>query len=117
MLSLLLNSKELNQLSNLVVITNDLSSKYEPSSGKLGGIDTGNWYYEAYNNKVIDPNNDFLLPIIFVMDKTTISSSINLHVYAVMFNTTLFKRGIRNLASACIPLGYNSIDWNYYSTS
>ena len=45
----------------------------------------------------IDSYNDFLLPIIFAINKTTIFSSTNLHVYAINV--------------------YIQIDHNYYYTS
>ena len=117
MLSALLNNANINQMSNLVVNTNDPFSKYISSTGKLGEVNSGHWYHQAYNNLVKDPNKDFLLPIIFAMDKTTISSTAGLHVYAIMFTTTLFKRSIRNQANAWQPLGYIPIDRNHYSAT
>src|SRR5207237_3097091 len=115
MLSSLMNNKELNQLDNLVVNTTDPFLKYESPNGMLGEVNSGHWYQVAYNNLVKDPSNDFLLPIIFAMDKTTISNTANLHVFVIMFTTTIFKRKIRNQAHAWRPLGYIPIDRNYYS--
>ena len=65
----------------------------------------------------LDPNKDFLLPIIFAMDKTTISSTAGLHVFALMFTTTLFKWGVKNQANSWQPLGYIPIDRNHYSAT
>src|SRR5688500_5247779 len=62
-----------------------------------------------------DPQKDFLMPIIFAMDKTTISNSAHLHVYAVMFTTTIFNCKTRYQAHAWRPLGYSPIERNYYS--
>ena len=114
MLSALLNNTDINQMSSLVVNTNDPFSKYISPTGKLGEVNSGHWYHQAYINLVKDPNKDFLLPIIFAMDKTTISSTAGLHVYAIMFTTTLFKWGIRNQSNAWQPLGYIPIDRNHY---
>ena len=96
MLCSLLNDKELNQLSNLVVNQNDHFGKYISPTGKLGEVNSGRWYQDAYSNLVKDPANDFLLPIIFAMDKTTISSTLDLHVYAIMFTATIFNLCTRN---------------------
>src|SRR5687767_4135610 len=100
MLSALLNDKEINKLSNLVVDPNDPFAKYVSPSGKLGEVNSGYWYQQAYKNLVKDSNNDFLLPIIFAMDKTTISSSAHLHMFVIMFTTTIFKRSIKNQDNA-----------------
>ena len=51
------------------------------------------------------------------MDKTTISIQAHLHVFVILFTTTVFKRSIRNQAQAWRPLGYIPIDRNYYSQS
>lgn len=91
MLCSLLNNKELNQLSNLVVNQTDAFAKYVSPTGKLGEVNSGSWYQDAYKNLVKKPSKDFLLPIIFAMDKTTISSTSDLHVYAIMFTTTIFN--------------------------
>ena len=47
------------------------------------------------------------------MDKTTISSTAHMSVYAVMFTTTLFDYKIRNKAQAWRPLGYIPIEKNF----
>ena len=94
MLCSLSSNKDTNQLSNLVVNSSDPFAKYTSPNGKLGEVNSGYWYQQAYNNLVIDPANDFLLPIISAMDKTTISSTANLHVYVIMFTTSIFKRSI-----------------------
>src|SRR5687767_5117117 len=49
------------------------------------------------------------------MDKTSISNSAHLHVYAVMFTTTIFDCKTRNQAHAWKPLGYIPIERSYYS--
>ena len=114
MLSELLKDNTLNQMSNLVVNQSDCFGKYISSSGKLGEVNSGYWYQQAYERMVIDTNNDFLMPIILAMNKTTISSPTNLHVFAIMFTTTFFDWKTRNLAQAWCPLGYIPTDCNFY---
>ena len=100
MLFSLLQDKNLNKLENLVVNENDYFSKYISPNGTLGEVNLGSWYEQAYKTMVKDPNQDFLLPIIFAMDKTTISSTARMSVYAVMFTTTLFDYKTHNKAKA-----------------
>ena len=83
----------------------------------MNEVNSGYWYHQAFQNCVKDPTSDFLMPIIFAMDKTTISNSAHLNVYAIMFTTTLFKRHIRNQPAAWKPLGYVPMDRNYYSNA
>ena len=64
-----------------------------------------------------DPVNDFLLPIIFAMGKTTISSTLDLHVYAIMYTTSIFNLHTRNKAKAWKPLGYIPNDRQHYSSA
>ena len=77
-------------MPNLVVNAKNRFSKYISPSGKLGEVNSSYWYQQAYSTMVIDPKKDFLMLIIFALDKTTISSSTNLHVFAIMFTTTIF---------------------------
>ena len=94
-----------------MVNVDDSFAKYESPNGILAEVNSGFWYQQAYNNMIKDPNNEFLMPIIFAMDKT-ISSPDNLHVYLIMFTTSIFKRHIRNKSIAWKPLGYISIEKN-----
>ena len=75
----------------MILLENNISP-----TGKLGEVNSGRWYQDAYLNLVKDPTNDFLLPIIFAMDKTTISSTLDLHVYALMLTTSIFNLHTRN---------------------
>ena len=117
MLFPLLQDKNLNKLENLVVNEDEYFSKYISPNGTLGEVNSGSWYEQAYKTMVKDPNKDFLLPIIFAMDKTTISSTARMSVYAVMFTTTLFDYKTRNKAHAWQPLGYIPIEKNSNSSA
>ena len=87
----------------------------ESPSSKLGEVNSGYWSEHEYSTIVQDADKDFLLPIIFAMDKTTISSSTNLHVFAVMFTTSLLDCKTRNQAHTWRQLEYIPIDRNFYS--
>ena len=110
MLLSLLQDKTINDIENLVVDENDPFSKYVSDNGKLGEVNSGRWYEQAYITMAKDASQDFLLPIIFAMDKTTISSTARMSVYAVMFTTSLFDYKTHNKAQAWRPLGYIPIE-------
>ena len=80
MLFSLLQDTNINGIDNLVVNKKDPFPKYVSENGKLGEVNSGSWYEQAYKTMVKDPNKDFLLPIIFAMDKTTISSTARMSV-------------------------------------
>ena len=105
MLESLFNDPEINHECNLVINTDDPFSKYKSKNGSLGEVNSGNWYQQAYKNMVTNPVDDFLCPIIFSMDKTTISNMSSLHVYAVMFTTTIFDLKV----IFCCYVGFNCI--------
>src|SRR5687767_4500137 len=117
MLISLLQDKNINGIKNLVVNEKDPFSKFVSENSKLGEVNSGSWYEQAYNTMVKDPNKDFLLPIIFAMDKTTISSTACMSVYAVMFTTSLFNYNTCNKAQAWRPLGYIPIEKNFHSSA
>ena len=97
MLMSLFDDTSLNQKENLVVNTNNVFSKYIPSNNKLGEVNSGKWYKVAYDNCIIDPETDFLCPIILASDKTTILEMGNLHVDAIFMTTSLFDYKVNNI--------------------
>ena len=62
----------------MVVNSNDPFAKYKSPNGNLAEVNSGFWYQQAYSNMIKDPQNEYLMPIIFAMDKTTISIQ---HIY------------------------------------
>src|SRR5687767_7965394 len=75
MLESLLNNPELTQDCNLVINKNgDHFSKFKSPEGRLGEVNSGAWYRTAYKFMIKNVDTDFLCPIIFAMDKTTISN-------------------------------------------
>jgi hypothetical protein len=94
MLASLFNCPVLNQMENLVVNAKDRFAKYEAPNGLLGEVNSGVWYDKAYANLVTNPEKDFLCPIIFAMDKTVISEMAGLHVFVILFTTSIFNRKV-----------------------
>lgn len=93
LLSGLLDDPVLNRLENLVVNkSNGLRfHKFISENDILGEINTGQWYHDAYNKLVRNPEKDFLCPIIFYMDKTTHSKYSKLTTYSISFTTSIFN--------------------------
>jgi len=104
-------------MDNLVMNPHGRFAKYVSPNGKLGEVNSGRWYEDAYSTMVKDDDKDFLLPIIFALDKTSISSTAKLNVYAVLFTTTIFNIKTRNCANAWRPLGYIPMEKDFYSKS
>ena len=57
-------------LSNLDVNPNDPFGKFERDDGCVDEVNSGSWYNNAHSFYVQQPNDEFLLPIIFYIDKT-----------------------------------------------
>lgn len=117
MLFSLLQDNNLNKIENLVVNKKDYFSKFVPTNGRLGEVNSGTWYNNTYETMVKDTSKDFLLPIIFAMDKTTILSTVQRSVYVIMFSTTIFDCKTCNWAHAWRSLGYIPIEKNYHSSA
>ena len=94
MLASLLNCPMLNKLENLVVNPVDRYGRYCAADGLLGEVNSGQWYQDTYDRMVIDPDKDFLCPIIFAMDKTVISEISHLSVNVILFSTTIYNREV-----------------------
>ncbi len=97
MLSSLLNCPILNKLENLVVNPTDRFGRYESPDGLLDEVNSGQWYRDTYNQSINDPQNEFLAPIIFTMDKTVISEASHLSVFVILFTTSIFNREVSTL--------------------
>jgi hypothetical protein len=91
MLESLFDDSDLNQYENLVINPNDRFAKYESPGGRLGEVNSGQWYQTAYMNCIKDADKDFLCPLILASDKTTLSDMGDLHVDAIFMTTSLFN--------------------------
>src|SRR5687767_621246 len=83
MLESLINDINLNCYENLVVNQYNQFGKYKPSDGKLGEVNSSQWYKNAYNNCIKNPGSNFLCPLILSSDKTRLSEIGDLHVDAI----------------------------------
>jgi hypothetical protein len=106
MLASLFNCPLLNKNENLVVNPNDRFGKYVSPDGRLGEVNSGQWYDNAYTHLVTNPSKDFLCPIIFTMDKTVISEMGGLNVYVILFTTSIFNRQV------CFHVCRNSVAYH-----
>jgi hypothetical protein len=48
-----------------------------------------------YDKVITNPDEDFLCPIIFTMDKTVISKISHLSIHVILFTNTIFNREVR----------------------
>ena len=94
MLSSLLNCPILNKIENLVVDLDDRFGRFKSPGGLLDEVNSGQWYQDTYDNTITDPDNAFLAPIIFTMDKTVISEASHLSVYVILFTTSIYNREV-----------------------
>jgi hypothetical protein len=90
----LFNDPKINCYENLVVNPSNGFGKYESSNGRLGEVNSGQWYQNAYKNCINDPEKDFLCPIILASDKTTLSEIGDLHVDAIFMTTSIFNNEV-----------------------
>ena len=95
MLSSLHDCPKFNKLENIVVNPHDRFGRYQSPDGLLDEVNSGKWYQDTYDQCILDPENDFLAPIIFTMDKTVISEDSHLSVYVILFTTSLFNREVQ----------------------
>ena len=64
-------------------------------NGRLGEVNSGQWYKTAYSN-CVTCETDFLCPLILASDKTTLSEMGDLHVDAIFMTSSLFNYQVRN---------------------
>ena len=103
----LLNNPELSgDIQMLDVNPDDPFGKYMLPGNRLMSVNSGQWYERAYECEVKNPRTDMLVPIIFYVDETYVSSNGKLSCLPVMFTTSLFPRSVRNLHYAWRLLGY-----------
>ena len=64
---------------------------------KVGGINTGEWYCNVYNN-LCKKDNNVLFPIIYLIDDVTIDMFSHLSIEPVNFTLGIFNRNTRNMS-------------------
>jgi hypothetical protein len=100
--SLLTDMELFVSLENLNVNLVDPFQHYKGKSSNLHCANGGTWYKDAWKN-LCKQEEDFLVPIIFSCDETTMGKC---GACPLLFTTTLLKQKLRNKPSAWRPLGF-----------
>jgi len=101
----LLNDDSLMQQENLLLNPDDIFA-IPPRVTKVGDINTGTVFRNAYNLYAKGKNNIILCPIIFFIDKTFTDTNGRLNLEQIRFTLGIFKREVRNRPQAWRTLGY-----------
>jgi hypothetical protein len=81
----------------------------------LGPVNSGTWYDTAYSNLIADLATEFLLPIIFAIDETSLSNCTHMLVTGINFTTSIYNLKTRSNPKVYRLLGYVPNERNYYS--
>jgi hypothetical protein len=103
--SLLRHPDLTSDMANLDVNPLDPFGKYISPNGRVGAVNSGQWYHKAYHTCIKDPNTDFMVPICFACDESKLNNG-NTGCWPLMFSTTIFNQKLRNQSIAWCPLGY-----------
>jgi hypothetical protein len=108
---LLLTRSDLMNPDNLVVNKEGFPdpnpyAMYDDGTGMLNEIHTGSWYRNAYRNLKIDPNKEFLCPIVIFIDHTITEFMGRYGLTPVVMTFTIFNEKTRRNPTAWIPLGF-----------
>jgi hypothetical protein len=103
--SLLRHPDLTSDMSNLDVDPTNPFGKYISPNGRVGAVNSGQWYQNAYHTCIKDPNTDFMVPICFACDESKLNNG-NTGCWPLMFSTTIFNQKLRNQSIAWRPLGY-----------
>jgi hypothetical protein len=93
-------------LDKLDVNPTDPFGKYISPTGLLSTVNCGKMYQDAYDHLVNDPSKDMLIPITMACDESKLQKGGKAGCWPLLFSTSLFGQGLRNLAIAWRPLGY-----------
>ena len=100
--SLFSDKKLFGSIDDLDVNIQDPFDHYRGETNHIDCANAGTWYRKAWKN-LCKEENDFLVPIIFACDETTMGKC---GACPLLFTTTLLKQKHRNKASAWRPLGF-----------
>jgi hypothetical protein len=93
----ILSNKELMSVDNLLFENGNPFSLPKRRISKVGDVNSGSWYINAYKNLCHHPK-DVLVPIIFFIDGVTIDMYSHLNLEPVTFTLGIFNRDTRNRA-------------------
>ena len=98
----LLADPVLNRDENLVINMEDRFARYIPPNGRLGECLSGSWYKHAWDEMEKDGICNFMIPIIFYIDKTQISMSGKLSIHPVQMSLGIFTEKVSTHFSLCM---------------
>lgn len=101
----LLSDEDLMTEDNLLFENGNPFSVPRRRVNKVGDVNTGSWYINAYK-KLCNNVNDVLVPIILFIDGVTIDMYSHLNLEPVTFTLGIFNRSTRNKAYAWRTLGF-----------
>jgi hypothetical protein len=90
----LLDDPVLNRDENLVINHEERFTRYVPPNGRLGECLSGSWYNHAWDEMEKDGICNFMIPIIFYIDKTQVSSSGKLSIHPVQMSLGIFTEKV-----------------------
>ena len=103
--SLLRHPDLTSNMDNLDVNPLDPFGKYVAPNGRVGAVNSAQWYQNAYHTCIKDPTTDFMVPICFACDEAKLNGGTT-GCWPLMFSTTIFNQKLRNTSVAWRPLGY-----------
>ena len=106
LISLLTTDSLVSNLENLDINPKNPFGRYVSQDGKLSCFNSGQWYTDAYDYCITDPERELFLPICFACDETKLQANGKTGCCPVMFTTTLFNQQLRNTPVVWRPLGY-----------
>ena len=107
----LINSALFQELDNLVVSdNNDLSTLFQKFQCKDEDINlevhSAKWYSDTFAKLVLNPELDWLVPLIFYIDKTGTDANQRFPLEPLMVTTSLLKKSVRENSDAWRHLGF-----------
>jgi Plavaka transposase len=101
----LLDDPVLNRDENLVVNGADPFTRYVSPNDRLGECLSGSWYNHAWNEMEKDGLCNFMIPIIFYIDKTQVSTSGKLSIHPVQMSLGIFTEKVSTECSCDLHMG------------
>ena len=107
----LLSDQKLMTPENLLLDPNNPFA--EAPDGILSDLNSGWWYKETRQEVCSDLRKHILLPVVMFLDASNVDKNGRLQVNPLTFTLGIFKRSVRNLASAWRTIGYLDDQLNY----
>ena len=103
--SLLTNPYLVYDLTELDVNPDDPFSRYKSKDNRLPCVNSGQFYNNAYDNLITDPETEMLVPIVWACDETMLTKGGKAGCCPLVFSTSIFGQNIRNRKIAWVMSG------------